>query len=180
MTKFEFIAVLLSIIFGLALTNLLSGMLRAFFRGDLTDTRVAWSVLIGNLLLVNWWLLFRWSDNTVWHFYEYLYLFAWATLHYLMAVSLYPYEFIDQASEDLQRKFLLYSLMGASIVDAGESLVRGELFDPWYYPFLILWILVFAMLPLIFRKPAVMRACGWILAVTMLSWSLVVRDVLTS
>ena len=43
---------LLSIIFGLALTNLLSGMLRAFFRRELTDTRIAWTILVGNLLLV--------------------------------------------------------------------------------------------------------------------------------
>jgi hypothetical protein len=40
MDKFEFVAVLLSIIFGLALTNLLSGMLRAFFKKELTDTRL--------------------------------------------------------------------------------------------------------------------------------------------
>ena len=43
MSQFEFIAVLLSIIFGLGLTNLLSGMLRAFFKRELTDTRFAWS-----------------------------------------------------------------------------------------------------------------------------------------
>ena len=91
MSKFEFIAVLLSIIFGLALTNLLSGMLRAFFRRDLTDTRIAWTILVGNLLLVNWWLFFRWSDNEVWHYYEYVYLVGWATVHYLMAVSLFPF-----------------------------------------------------------------------------------------
>ena len=42
MDKFEFIAVLMSLIFGLAITNLLSGMLRGFFLKELTDTRLAW------------------------------------------------------------------------------------------------------------------------------------------
>ena len=53
MTKFEFIAVLLSIIFGLGLTNLLSGLLQAYIRRELTDTRLAWSILVANLLLVD-------------------------------------------------------------------------------------------------------------------------------
>ncbi len=63
MEKFEFIAVLLSIIFGLALTNLLSGMLRAFFMKELSETRLVWSLTVGLILLVNWWGFFRWSDN---------------------------------------------------------------------------------------------------------------------
>jgi hypothetical protein len=54
MSNFEFIAVLLSIIFGLAIANLLSGMLQAFLRRELTDTRLAWSILVGNILLVDW------------------------------------------------------------------------------------------------------------------------------
>jgi hypothetical protein len=180
MDKFEFIAVLMSVVFGLALTNLLSGMLRAFFKRELTDTRLAWTILVGNLLLTNWWVFFRWSDNEVWHYYEYLYLVGWATIHYLMAVSLYPYDFIDQYSEELQRKFLLFSVMGAAVIDMGETLVRGELFEPWYYPALIISILTLASLPLLFPRPAVMRACGWILAIGMLGWSLIVRAVLVN
>jgi len=46
MSNFEFIAVLLSIIFTLAIANLLSGMLQAFLKGELTDTRLAWSLSI--------------------------------------------------------------------------------------------------------------------------------------
>ena len=107
MSKFEFIAVLLSIIFGLGLTNLLSGMLQAFLRRELTDTRIAWTILIGNTLLVNWWLLFRWSDHVDWRFHEFLYLVIWAIVHYLMAVSLYPYKLLTEYSEELQQKFVI-------------------------------------------------------------------------
>jgi hypothetical protein len=180
MSKFEFIAVLLSIIFGLALTNLLSGMLRAFFRRELTDTRIAWSILVGNLLLVNWWLFFRWSDNETWHYYEYAYLIGWATVHYLMAVSLYPYDFIDSSSQDLQRKFLLSSVIAAALIDVGETLVRGEFFDPWYYPITVTWVVGWAVACLVVPRPGLMRVAGWTLAVTMLGWSLIVRAVLVS
>lgn len=180
MTQFEFIAVLLSIVFGLGLTNLLSGMLRAFFKGELTDTRFAWSLLVGNLLLLNWWLFFRWSDHQVWHFHEFLYLLLWGTVHYLMAVSLYPHDFLDDVSEELQRKFLLGTVIATCVIDVGENAVRGDLFDPWYYLIMILYVVTLSGLPLLIPKPSVMRICGWILAVTMLGWSVVVRSILAS
>lgn len=180
MSKFEFIAVLLSIIFGLGLANLLSGMLQAFLRRELTDTRIAWSILVGNLLLVDWWLLFRWSDHVDWRFHEFLYLVIWATVHYLMAVSLYPYKFLTEYSEELQRKFVLSSILAAAVLDVGENFVRGNLFDPWYYLLMILYVVILAALPLVIAKPSVMRTCGWILAVSMLVWSAVVRSMLAS
>lgn len=62
MSNFEFITVLLSITFALAIANLLAGMLQALLKGELTDTHLAWSILVGNILLVNWWVFFGWND----------------------------------------------------------------------------------------------------------------------
>jgi len=180
MSKFEFIVVLLSIIFGLGLTNLLSGILQAFFRRELTDTRIAWSIFIGNLLLVNWWLLFRWSDHVDWRFHEFLYLVLWATVHYLMAVSLNPYKFLNEYSDELQRKFVIVSFLATAALDVGENYVRGNLFEPWYYLLMISYFVIFAVLPLVIPKPWVMRVSGWIMAVSLLIWSVVVRSVLAS
>ena len=180
MTKFEFIAVLLSIIFGLGLTNLLSGILQAFFRRELTDTRLAWSIVVGTILLVDWWLLFGWSDHSDWRFHEFLYLVAYATVHYLMAVSLYPYKFLTEYSEELQRKFVLAAVLATTVLDVGEKIVGGNLLEPWYYLIMILYIVVLTTLPLVIPKSSVMRACGWILAVSILVWSVIVRSVLTS
>ena len=97
-----------------------------------------------------------------------------------MAVSLYPYDFLDEVSEQLQRKFLLGSVITATVFDVGENYVRGDLFDPWYYLLMILYLVVMTTLPLVIPKPSVMRACGWILAVSMLGWSVIVRSVLVS
>ena len=180
MTKFEFIAVLLSIIFGLGLTNLLSGILQAFFRRELTDTRLAWSIVVGTFLLVDWWLLFGWSDHSDWRFHEFLYLVAWATVHYLMAVSLYPFEFLTEYSEELQRKFVLAAVLATVAMDVGVKIVEGNLFEPWYYLIMILYIVVLTALPLVIPKSSIMRACGWILAVSVLAWSVIVRSVLVS
>ena len=180
MSKFEFIAVLLSIIFGLGLANILSGMLQAFLRRELTDTRIAWSIYIGNILLLNWWLLFRWSDHVEWRFHEFLYLTAWATVHYLMAVSLYPSKLLTDYSEELQRKFLLVSVMAMYIFDVGENYVRGNLLDPWYYLLLMSYLMILTALPLVIPKPWVMRVVGWIMAISLLLWSVVVRSLLAS
>lgn len=180
MSKFEFIAVLLSIIFGLALTNLLSGLLQAFLRRELTDTRIAWSIFVGNLLLVNWWILFRWSDHAEWHFHQFLYLVLWATFHYLMAVSLYPYKFLNEYSEEIQRKFVPASFLALAALDVGENYLRGTMFEPWYYLIMVAYFVTFAIMPLVFAKPWVMRISGWIMAVSFLVWSVVVRGVLTS
>ena len=180
MDKFEFIAVLLSIIFGLALTNLLSGMLRAFFKKELTDTRLAWSLAVGMILLVNWWGFFRWSDNVEWHFVEFLFLVLWATTHYLLAVSLYPYDFIDDYTEELQRKFMLWAMLAVIGLDVAEVIVRNELLDPWYYPPFMALLAGIVIAPLVFPRPAVLRASGWTLFLLVLVWSVVVRSILIS
>jgi hypothetical protein len=180
MSNFEFIAVLLSIIFGLAIANLLSGMLQAFLRRELTDTRLAWSILVGNILLVDWWVFFQWSDHGIWRFHEFLYLAIWATFHYLMAVALYPYKFLNEYSEELQRKFVLVALLGVALLDAGEKLVRGDFFNPWYFPLFIFYLIFFISLPLAIDRPWVMRFSGWLLAVSLLAWSIVVRGILSA
>jgi hypothetical protein len=180
MEKFEFIAVLLSIIFGLALTNLLSGMLRAFFMKELTETRLVWSLTVGLILLVNWWGFFRWSDNVEWQFLEFLFLVSWATTHYLLAVSLYPYDFIDNYTEELRRKFLLWMMLAVIAMDVCEIIIRQELLDPWYYPIFMAFLTGLVILSLAIPKPLILRACGWILFLSILSWSVVVRSVLVS
>ena len=178
MSNFEFIAVLLSIIFALAIANLLSGMLQAFLRGELTDTRLAWSILVGNVLLLDWWVFFGWSDHADWRFHEFLYLAIWATVHYLMAVSLYPYQFLNEFSEKLQKKSVLISFIALGLLDIGEKIVRGDLFEPWYYLLMMLYLIALAAAPLVFDRPWLMRVAGWALAASMLTWSIVVRGVL--
>lgn len=180
MSNFEFIAVLLSIVFGLAIANLLSGVLQAFLRGELTDTRVAWSILVGNILLLDWWVFYQWSDHTDWRFHEFLYLAIWATVHYLLAVALFPYKFLSDYSEKLQQRIVLVTLIVVAILDTGEKAVLGDLLNPWYYPLIILFIVSFAVLPLVITKAWAMRFSGWTMAVGVLLWSVVARSPLVS
>lgn len=180
MDKFEFISILVSIVFGVAITNLLSGMLRCYFKRDLSNTRLAWSLAVGMVLVANWWGFFRWSDNPEWTFPQFLFLVFWSTTHYLLAVSIYPYEFLDQYSEEMQRKFLLKVMLVVLVADLAENAVRGELFSPWYYPLFMAFTGVLAIAPLAWKSPLVMRAAGWIFFVAIVSWMTIVRGVLAS
>ena len=180
MDTFEFVAVLVSIIFGVAITNLLSGMLRSYFQRDFSNTRLAWSLAVGMVLVANWWGFFRWSDNPEWAFPQFLFLVFWSTTHYLLAVSIYPYEFLDEYSEEMQRTFLLRAMLVMLVADLAENAVRGELFSPWYYPVFIASLCVLALAPLFWKNPAVMRIAGWLFFLAVVSWMTIVRGVLAS
>ena len=180
MDKFEFVAVLVSIVFGVAITNLLSGMLRSYFQRDLSNTRLAWSLAVGMVLVANWWGFFRWSDNPEWAFPEFLFLVFWSTTHYLLAVSIYPYVFLDEFSEEMQRKFFLRAMLVVLIADLAENAVRGELFSPWYYPVFVASLFALAVAPLVWKNPTVMRIAGWTFFCAVISWMTIVRGVLAS
>ncbi len=98
----------------------------------------------------------------------------------MMAVSLYPYKFMNEYSGELQRKFVLVSFLATAALDVGDNFVRGNLFEPWYYLLMISYLVILAVLPLVILKPWVMRVSGWTLAVSLLIWSVVVRSVLAS
>jgi hypothetical protein len=178
--KFEFIAILVSIVFGVAITNLLSGMLRCYFKRELSNTRIAWSLAVGMVLVGNWWGFFRWSDNPEWTFLEFLFLMLWSTTHYLLAVSIYPYEFLDEYSEEMQRKFLLWAVLVMLMVDVAENAVRGDLLNPWYYLVFMGTAAAMAIAPLVWKSPKVMLAAGWLFFAALISWLTIVRGVLAS
>ena len=180
MDTFEFVAVLVSIVFGVAITNLLSGMLRSYFRRDLSNERLAWSLAVGMVLVANWWGFFRWNDNPEWAFPQFLFLIFWSTTHYLLAVSIYPYEFLDQYSEEMQKRFLLRAMLVVVAADIAENAVRGELLSPWYYPVFAASLGALALGPLIWKNPVVMRVAGWAFFVAVISWMTIVRGVLAS
>ena len=66
MSEFEYVAVLLSIVFGLAITQLLSGTVRLFFEDRVDDVRLGWALAVTLALIINWWSFFQWRDAEQW------------------------------------------------------------------------------------------------------------------
>jgi hypothetical protein len=87
---------------------------------------------------------------------------------------------MDDYTEELQRKFMLWMMLSVCAVDVVETSIRGDLFNPWYYPVLIAWLAGLVLLALAVPRPAVLRAVGWILFVSVVTWSAIVRNTLVS
>ncbi len=92
MSRFEFVFVLISIVAGLALTQLLSGLTRAI-RHSGRNVDIAHILFsLGTIALLNgvWWNSFRWEELQIWTFYEYVLIFVYISMFYVMAEILHP------------------------------------------------------------------------------------------
>lgn len=93
MTDFEYISVLLSIILGLGITQLLSGLAR-LLRDGRALAPAWWIMLIVATLLVMhfqvWWVSFEWRHLPDWTFLSYLTFMILPMLLYLLAYLVLP------------------------------------------------------------------------------------------
>ncbi|MEL7187723.1 MAG: hypothetical protein AAFN50_15010, partial [Pseudomonadota bacterium] len=108
MSQFEFIFVLISIIAGLALTQLMSGMTRPPKNSDghIDVTHVVFSVGVTVLLITVWWSTFRWHTYETWTVVEFLLLFFYVSLFYVKAVILSPLRIVELPTfEQIRGKF---------------------------------------------------------------------------
>jgi hypothetical protein len=106
MSSFEFIAALMSIIIGLGVTNLLAGAGRAFYRrkeNPLDEIHIVLTVATLQLLVLQWWVTFRWNTELKWTFDKFLVLTAWTVTLYLLTVFLYPPDLSE--AEEHQGRF---------------------------------------------------------------------------
>src|SRR5881296_1697220 len=106
MSSFEFIAALMSIIIGLGVTNLLAGAGRAFYRrreNPLDEVHIVLTVATLLLLVLQWWVTFRWNTEVNWTFDKFLVLTAWTVTLYLLTVFLYPPDLSE--AEEHQGRF---------------------------------------------------------------------------
>src|ERR1700730_15347196 len=93
MSSFEFIAALMSIIVGLGVTNLLAGAGRAFYRrreNPLDEVHIVLTIATLLLLVLQWWVTFKWNAEVAWTFDTFLVLTAGTVALYLLTVFLSP------------------------------------------------------------------------------------------
>ncbi len=185
MSAFEFLAVLLSIIFGLGLTHLLSGVSRTIQRRR--DNRpdglhLVWSLNVFFVLVLNWWVAFSWNATAAWSFEVYVILILWSVSMYLLAVILYPpdlslYEH-SRALYFRNRRWFLGTLLLFLALDAAQSAVRGALFSPPLYLPFIAHHFILAGAGLWVRRPVYHWVYAVYFLVSMFAWALVFRRLL--
>jgi hypothetical protein len=149
---FNYVAVLVSIIIGLAATRLLSGMsemLQAANRPRIYWIHVMWLLTLFMEVLLFWWMLYRWHYTANWTFF----LFVWVThpsiLLYLASAVLFPGELETSGSSSWRdyyyknrRSFFL--IFGAiAPLDIVDTLLKGKqhFLDQGvlYLPFIAIW-----------------------------------------
>ena len=181
MSEFEFLAVLLSIVFGLALTQVLSGAIRLLYDDPIDDEQLAWALCVVAALVVNWWGFFRWSDTDAWTFSTYAFLMLWATTHYALAASLFPHTLGADVEPQRAHRIFLSAFVVAMLFDVVEGVVRQDVFrTPLYLPAMAHWTLLLLYRLLARPRRAVSRVIAWYMFLSILVWSLVARRLLAA
>ena len=182
MSSFEFISILMSIVIGLGVTNLLAGAGRAFYRrrqNPMDEVHIVFTAATLLVLVLNWWVAFKWNSEVVWSFDKFLALIVWTIALYMLTIFLYPPDLSEEEEHRdrfQQNRAGYYSTFIAfCLLDIAQTAIRGDLFHPiWYVPFVGQYA-VLAGGGLVAGRRAYDRFFAWYLLITLLIWSLVVR-----
>ena len=187
MSSFEFIVTLMSIVVGLGVTNLLAGVGRAFYRrqkNPVDEVHIVLTAATLLLLVLQWWVTFKWNTDLTWSFDKFLVLIVWTIALYMLTVFLYPPDLSEeeehQARFERNRAGYYSTFLVMCLLDIAQTAVRGELAHPiWYVPFVSQYALI-AGGGLCARRRGYDRFFAWYLLITLLIWSLGVRRYLVS
>jgi hypothetical protein len=90
---FDYLAVLISVVLGLAVTHVLTGISAAINRRDqvqLDWLQLFWAVNVLAYVLAVWWGMYWWKHLTTWTVQEFAFLTIYAIVLFLMASALFP------------------------------------------------------------------------------------------
>jgi hypothetical protein len=155
-TTFEYLAVLFSVVVGLAITQTLQGLLRLIHIRD--RVRFWWPSLVWTAAALQWAVFFWWfsalnlAQAEEWRFDGLLFVLAYAAALFFLLGLLTPYELGEEF--DMRHHFernrvwffgTFLALGVLDVVDTGFKYVNGlSTLDGWrrveYYVFLAVWL----------------------------------------
>ena len=153
MTHFEYVIILVSIVLGLSVTKLLTGvgeMLQARAHAKQYWVHNVWvaNAFISNLMV--WWVAYRWlnweQDGHTWNFFLFVFILLTPIVQFLVAVLLFPDEIREGQDmrdpfESIQRPLFLL-LATLPLIDIVDSTLKGldhvRNLGPAYLPTLLL------------------------------------------
>jgi len=149
-SSFEFLSVLISVVVGLGIANLLTGVGRLLQRHR--DIRVSvafttWTLFVFFFHVIYWWtVVFGWQEWQNWNLLVFLFVLTYGILLFLLSVILFP---VDMPASwdphahfiDLRRWFFGI-FTGLIVVEGLDSLLKSHLeqFSLPYYMLLGLWL----------------------------------------
>lgn len=133
MSVFEYLGVFISVVLGLGVTHVLTGVSKTIHHRE--TIRAYWVQLVwaGNTLvyiIAVWWGMFSWSSLGQWSFFQFLFIITYAIALFLLASLLFPWDLPSDL--DFRRHF--YSnrrwffgiLFVARSLDIPETLVKAQ------------------------------------------------------
>ena len=180
MSEFEYLAVFVSIIFGISITHILAGVIRSIYRGEINETHFVLTAFFFLVLILDWWTGYFWQQQEVWRFDMFLIIIVWSVAHYLAAITLYPPTSagVEQPFE-YRRNWFLWAFVGVAATDIMQTAARGDALDPpTYLPFVLHYIVV-GLIAIRIDKPGVHRFIAWYLLLTTMTWSFTERWLLS-
>lgn len=153
MSSFEYLAILVSVVMGLAIARLTSSLSESIKRKKQVRrywVQRVWTFNVWVYVLGVWWGMVSWDRLNDWTFFLFLYIMLYATVIYLLADALYPSD-MDR-SPDLEEYFFAHRrwffglLALTALVDIPETVLK-QTFDlraiPVAYPMLVCgWLLI--------------------------------------
>jgi hypothetical protein len=134
-SQFEYLSVLVSIIVGLALTQLLSGAARLIQlrrRLRMHPPTLIWMVTLFLVDIQVWWVAFERRETAEWHFFSFLLYLLVPVMLFLLCYLVLP-DLGDEDQADLRDNFdgnrgwFFGLLAGIGLASLAEQAVRGEL-----------------------------------------------------
>jgi hypothetical protein len=129
---FDYLAILISIILGLALTHLLMGVSRLIqlrHRVRLYWVQLLWTVNVILYVLAIWWGMFWWKHLQVWTFPEFFFLAFYSIVLFLLASMLFPHECeegLDCEEHFFRNKNWFFGIqLTATLLDIPETLFKS-------------------------------------------------------
>jgi hypothetical protein len=149
---FNYVAVLVSIITGLGITRILTGLsdaIQVANRPRAYWIHTVWMINVLGDLMLFWWVLYRWHSAPEWTFFLFLWVNVSPILMYLSSGVLCPGELQSTGSPDWRDYFYRnrrgFFFVFGSIwpLDIIDSLLKGKQhfidLGPFYLPMMVFW-----------------------------------------
>ena len=176
MSQFEYIFVLISIVTGLALTRLLSGLTQSFTtpgrKAELEHVLFTLAIIV--VILAVWWSSFRWEDREVWAVWDYSLLCVYMSMFFAMAAILHPYNSggaprFENIRTPLYTVFILYQFVEWLVIFVRDGEVSAS------YLFLIFHLDFLAAIGIFLRSKRFDQLFAAWLLITSLGWQYLYR-----
>ena len=180
MTLFEYLGVLISVVMGLGVTHLLTGLSKIIRERDTIHVywvHLLWTFNILLYLMAVWWGMFWWSDLAQWSFLHFLFISLYATTLFLLGSMLFPrfispdHDFREYFLEN--RSWFFGIQLAAWLIDIPETVLKaaaGLRPLPDHYEWFIGIMIAISLAGLVFKSPKVHAVLPVVWAVVMLSF----------